>query len=246
MTVSLDAVGETAAHDLHAKEHEFYRFAATVGIVTSIVLAPLFALHPHLPPEDPEGVLQTVLDFPPWLALHLALIVGILFLLAPLFAIGRSIRAEGSEGYVLAGAGMVVALIASVFGMLGQGVDGVGFQAMAELWESSPAEGKGPAVLTSASMGVVAVGIFVLIEFLYFGLTSLLYAAACWRSRIYPKWLAIPQVLGGMLGTAAAVGTYFWSFTDFIYFVLFIPGAMLLLVWILLGSIALRRHKWAG
>jgi hypothetical protein len=224
-------------------ERRFYRFAAMVGMITTVILAPLFAVHPHLPPEDPEGVLQTVLDFSPWLALHLALVVGILFLLAPLIAIARSIRAERDEGYVLAGAGMTVGLVASVFGILGQGVDGVGFMAMADLWQSLPEQAKGGAVLTSAAVGVVAVGIFVLILFLYFGLTSMIYAGACWHSRIYPGWIVIPQLLGGTLGISAAIGTYFGSFTDFIYYFLFIPGAALLLVWIFLASIVLWRRS---
>jgi hypothetical protein len=106
-----------------------------------------------------------------------------------------------------------------------------------------PAEAKGSAVFTSAAVGVVAVGIFVLILFLYFGMTSLIYAGACWRSRIYPSWLVIPQLLGGSLGIAAAIGTYFGSFTDFIYFFLFIPGAALLLVWIFIASIFLWRYN---
>jgi hypothetical protein len=224
------------------RERSFVRFATLVGIVGAVIMAPLFASHPHLPPNDPGGVMQTVLDFTPWLALHFALVVGILFLLAPLLAIGRSIRDEAGPGYVSAGAAMVVALVASVFGILGQGVDGIGFHSMAELWESSPDEAKGAVLLTSAAVGVVGAGIFVLIMLFYFGLTSIVYAGACWGSKIYPRWLAIPQVLGGTLGVSAAIGTYFGSFSDFIYYFWFIPSAALFLIWIFIASIFLRRH----
>ena len=89
----------------------------------------------------------------------------------------------------------------------------------------------------------VATGIFILVLFFYFGLTSLIYGLAFGLSDEYPNWLAAIAFLGGTLGFSSALFTYFDDFSDPVYYGLFIPSAVVFLIWVFIASIILWRRE---
>jgi hypothetical protein len=222
-------------------DRHLYRMGAVGGAVGAVVAFPFVALHPHLPPGDAVGVLQTVIDFPAWLFLHFGLMMVLVVMLAGLAAFSRSIQNERASAW---GAfAFVVGLIGTVFAILGQGVDGLGLKVAAAVWEGTPDDQKFAAVLTGAGVMGVATGIFILVLFFYFGLTSLIYGLAFGLSDEYPNWLAGIALLGGTLGFSSALFTYFDDFSDPVYYGLFIPSAVVFLIWVFIASIILWQRE---
>jgi hypothetical protein len=221
-----------------------YRMGVWGGAVGAVVAFPFVALHPHLPPGDAVGVLRTVRDFPAWLFLHFGLMMVLVLMLAGLAAFSRSIRDDRASAW--ATAAFVIGLIGTIFAILGQGVDGLGLKVASSVWQSTPADQQFAAVLTGAGVMGVATGVFILVLFFYFGLTSLAYALAFGLSDEYPNWLSGVALLGGTLGFTSALFTYFKDFSDPVYYGLFIPSAVVFLIWVFLASIVLWRRELRG
>ena len=220
-----------------------YRWGTVSGMVGAVVAFPFVAFHPHLPPGDAVGVLETVRDFGPWLFLHLGLIFVLLLILLALAAITRSVHGESRSTTATIALG--IGAFGTLFGVLGQGVDGVGLKIATDVWEGTPSDDQHIAVLMGAGVMGVATGIFLLVLFFYFGLTSLAYGITFAVSREYPRWLAGLALLGGALGLAGAFITYFDDFSDPVYYGLFIPSAVVLLLWVFAASALLRRAQRA-
>lgn len=222
-------------------DRHLYRMGVVGGMVGAVVALPFVALHPHLPPGDATGVLKTVLDFGPWLFLHFGLMMVLVLMLGGMAAFSRSIQDDRASAW--ATAAFVIGLIGTVFAILGQGVDGLGLNVISHVWLNSPDDQKFAAVTAAAGVMGVATGIFILVLFFYFGLTSLVYSLAFGLSEEYPNWLAGIAFLGGTLGFSAALYTYFSDFSDPVYFGLFIPSAVVFLIWVFIASVILWQRE---
>ena len=226
-------------------DRRLFKMGSIAGIWGALVAFPFVVTHPHLPPGDAVGVLETVRDFGPWLFLHMGLMFVLIVILLGLAAISRSIDEEKASSW--ATCAFWVGVIGTVFGILGQGVDGLGFEVAKDIWTSAPEADQGTAVLVAGGVAGVATGIFILVLFFYFGLTSLMYGLTFAQSKEYPGWLAAMTLLGGALGLSAALATYYDDFSDPVYYGMFIPSAVLFLLWVLAASIMLyRKHVWVS
>lgn len=226
-------------------DRRLFKMGSIAGIWGAIVAFPFVVTHPHLPPGDAVGVLEVVRDFGPWLFLHMGLMFVLIVILLGLAAISRSIEEEKASSW--ATCAFWVGVIGTVFGILGQGVDGLGFEVAKDIWTSAPQADQGTAVLVAGGVAGVATGIFILVLFFYFGLTSLMYGLAFAQSKEYPAWLTAMTLLGGTLGLSAALATYYDDFSDPVYYGMFIPSAVLFLLWVLAASIILyRKHVWVS
>jgi hypothetical protein len=240
-TVNVEPLTPAVKKPQAISDRHLYRMGVVAGCGGAVVAFPFVALHPHLPPGDAIGVLQTVLDFPAWLFLHFGLMMVLIVLVAALAAFSRSIQDDRASAW--ATFAFVVGLIGTVFAILGQGVDGLGLNVAAHVWQSTPEDQKFAAVLTGAGVMGVATGIFILVLFFYFGLTSLVYSLAFGLSDEYPNWLAGIAFLGGSLGFSSALFTYFDDFSDPVYYGLFIPSAVVYLIWVFIASVILWRRE---
>lgn len=214
---------------------------SVAGMVGAVVAFPFVVTHPHLPPGDAVGVLEVVRDFGPWLFLHMGLMFVLIVILLGLAGISRSIREEKASSW--ATCAFYTGLIGTVFGILGQGVDGLGFEVAKDIWVGASSADQGTAVLVAGGVAGVATGIFILVLFFYFGLTSIVYAVTFSLSKEYPTWLAALTTLAGGLGMSAALATYYDDFSDPVYYGMFIPSAVLFLLWVLAASIILYRKE---
>ncbi len=226
-------------------DRRLFKMGSIAGIWGSIAAFPFVVTHPHLPPGDAVGVLEVVRDFGPWLFLHMGLMFVLIVILLGLAAISRSIEEEKASSW--ATCAFWVGVIGTVFGILGQGVDGLGFEVAKDIWTSAPQADQGTAVLVAGGVAGVATGIFILVLFFYFGLTSLMYGLTFAQSKEYPAWLTAMTLLAGTLGMSAALATYYDDFSDPVYYGMFIPSAVLFLLWVLAASIILyRKHVWVS
>lgn len=226
-------------------DRRLFKMGSIAGIWGAIVAFPFVVTHPHLPPGSAVGVLETVRDFGPWLFLHMGLMFVLIVILLGLAAISRSIGEEKAASWAVCA--FWVGVIGTVFGILGQGVDGLGFEVAKDIWVSADTADQGTAVLVAGGVAGVATGIFILVLFFYFGLTSLMYGLTFALSKEYPGWLAAFTLLGGALGLSAALATYYDDFSDPVYYGMFIPSAVIFLLWVLAASIMLyRKHVWVS
>ena len=226
-------------------DRRLFKMGSIAGIWGALAAFPFVVTHPHLPPGDAVGVLETVRDFGPWLFLHMGLMFVLIVILLGLAAISRSIEEEKASSW--ATCSFYVAIIGTVFGILGQGVDGLGFEVAKDIWTSADTADQGTAVLVAGGVAGVATGIFILVLFFYFGLTSIMYGLTFAMSKEYPAWLTVMTLLGGGLGMSAALATYYDDFSDPVYYGMFIPSAVLFLLWVLAASILLyRKHVWVA
>lgn len=226
-------------------DRRLFKMGSTAGIWGSIAAFPFVVTHPHLPPGSAVGVLETVRDFGPWLFLHMGLMFVLIVILLGLAAISRSISEEKASSWAVCA--FWVGVIGTVFGILGQGVDGLGFEVAKDIWVSANTTDQGTAVLVAGGVAGVATGIFILVLFFYFGLTSLVYGLTFAMSKEYPGWLAAFTLLGGTLGMSAALATYYDDFSDPVYYGMFIPSAVIFLLWVLAASVILyRKHVWVA
>ena len=244
-TTGGDAAGEASEWRPSMTDRRLFKMGSIAGIWGAIVAFPFVVTHPHLPPGSAVGVLETVRDFGPWLFLHMGLMFVLIVILLGLAAISRSITGEQASSWAVCA--FWVGVIGTVFGILGQGVDGLGFEVAKDIWVSANTADQGTAVLVAGGVAGVATGIFILVLFFYFGLTSLVYGLTFALSDEYPAWLTGMTLLGGTLGLSAALATYYDDFSDPVYYGMFIPSAVLFLLWVLAASIILyRKHVWVS
>ena len=226
-------------------DRRLFKMGSIAGIWGALAAFPFVVTHPHLPPGSAVGVLETVRDFGPWLFLHMGLMFVLIVILLGLAAISRSIEEEKASSW--ATCAFYVAIVGTVFGILGQGVDGLGFEVAKDIWTSADTADQGTAVLVAGGVAGVATGIFILVLFFYFGLTSIMYGLTFAMSKEYPAWLTAMTLLGGALGMSAALATYYDDFSDPVYYGMFIPSAVLFLLWVLAASILMyRKHVWVA
>jgi hypothetical protein len=226
-------------------DRRLFKMGSMAGIWGALAAFPFVVTHPHLPPGDAVGVLEVVRDFGPWLFLHMGLMFVLIVILLGLAAISRSVSEERASSW--ATCAFWVGVIGTVFGILGQGVDGLGFEVAKDIWTSAPSADQGTAVLVAGGVAGVATGIFILVLFFYFGLTSIMYGLTFALSKEYPGWLTAMTLLGGALGMSAALATYYDDFSDPVYYGMFIPSAVLFLLWVLAASVILyRKHVWVA
>jgi hypothetical protein len=237
------AAGDASEWRPSMTDRRLFKMGSIAGIWGSIVAFPFVVTHPHLPPGSAVGVLETVRDFGPWLFLHMGLMFVLIVILLGLAAIARSITGEKASSWAVCA--FWVGVIGTVFGILGQGVDGLGFEVAKDIWVSANTADQGTAILVAGGVAGVATGIFILVLFFYFGLTSLMFGLTFAQSDEYPGWLAAFTLLGGALGLSAALATYYVDFSDPVYYGMFIPSAVIFLLWVLAASIMLyRKHVW--
>lgn len=226
-------------------DRRLFKMGSMAGIGGAIAAFPFVVTHPHLPPGDAVGVLEVVRDFGPWLFVHMGLMFVLIVILLGLAAISRSIEEEKASSW--ATCAFWVGVIGTVFGILGQGVDGLGFQVAKDIWTSAPSADQGTAVLVAGGVAGVATGIFILVLCFYFGLTSIMYGLSFALSKEYPWWLTAMTLLGGGLGMSAGLATYYDDFSNPVYYGMFIPSAVLFLLWVLAASVILyRKHVWVA
>jgi hypothetical protein len=224
-------------------DRRLFKMGSIAGIWGALAAFPFVVTHPHLPPGSAVGVLETVRDFGPWLFLHMGLMFVLIVILLGLAAISRSVSEEQASSW--ATCSFYVGIVGTVFGILGQGVDGLGFEVAKDIWVSANTADQDTAVLVAGGVAGVATGIFILVLFFYFGLTSIMYGLTFALSKEYPAWLTAMTLLGGALGMSAALATYYDDFSDPVYYGMFIPSAVLFLLWVLAASIILyRKHVW--
>jgi Domain of unknown function (DUF4386) len=179
------------------------RIGSVAGIVGALLAMVGNLVHPATPTDDPEGVARTIADSELWVADHLAIVVGLILMLAALVAIADPIR-DGLAG-ALARLGSVAAVAGITVGLVLVTLDGLAAKQIAEAWATAPPDEQAAALRLVLAEETINFALAALFNILFAGVTFILYGLAVAWSRVYPRWLGWVVVVAGIGSVVAGL-----------------------------------------
>jgi Domain of unknown function (DUF4386) len=167
---------------------------ALLGMVGNLV-------HPVTPIDDPKGVARVIADSDSWVAIHLAIVLGIVLMLGGLVAIRRSIR-DGLAG-ALSRLGLAAAIAGATIGLVLVILDGVAARQLAQEWAAAAPGERGVALALVHANETINFALASLFNSVFAAVTFVLFGLAVVLSTVYPRWLGWVAVLAGVLSLIA-------------------------------------------
>ena len=226
-----------------AQAQLFRKVGAICAMVggSATLIANLF--HPKdLITYDSATHLKTIAADQSWTVDHFVFLVAGAIILWGLLAISE-VLAQIPGGFLVT--------LATYSAMIGTGllaiffaVDGYGMKAASELWLSAPPSDAAAALYAALLMSKLGIASGSIYFFWYLGLMPLLYGMAMIQSAVFPRWISIVAMLGGVLGVLAGAGFYLFGYGIVSLFG-FIGSQVIISLWILGAGIVLYRHTVA-
>ena len=223
-----------------AQGQAFRRIGARCAMLggSAMFIANLF--HPKdLVKYDSSAHLKTIAADQSWSVDHFVFLVAGAIILWGLLAISDSL-AKTPGGFL--------ATLASHSALIGTGllaiffiVDGYGMKAASELWLSAPPGDTAAALYAALLMSKLGIGSGSAYFFWYLGLMPLLYGAAMIRGGVFPRWISLVAILGGVPGVLAGTGFYLFGYGVVSLFG-FIASQLIISVWTVGAGIVLYRR----
>ena len=176
-----------------------YAVLAMAGAVIGLVGN---ALHPHTV-ADAATAVRTVAERGSWVAIHLAIIVAILFVIGGLVGLAQLL--EDGPGGPLARLGLAAALLGGAAVTVSTAMDGFVMKALALAWASAPAGEAATALGLAAGVKEIDFGIWSTGMLVFFGLTFVCFGAAICIGRQFPVWYGWMAIAGGGGSAGAAL-----------------------------------------
>jgi hypothetical protein len=173
------------------------------GIVGALLAMVGNLVHPATPTDDPQGVARTIAGSQLWVADHLAIVVGLILMLAALVAIADPIK-DGLPG-ALARLGSVAAVAGITVGLVLVTLDGLAAKQIAEAWATAPPDEQAAALRLVLAEETINFALAALFNILFAGVTFILYGLAVAWSRVYPRWLGWVVVVAGIGSVVAGL-----------------------------------------
>jgi hypothetical protein len=179
------------------------RIGSVAGIVGALLAMVGNLVHPATPTDDPQGVARTIAGSQLWVVDHLAIVVGLILMLAALVAIADPIR-DGLPG-ALARLGSVAAVAGITVGLVLVTLDGLAAKQIAEAWATAPPDEQAAALRLVLAEETINFALAALFNILFAGVTFILYGLAVAWSRVYPRWLGWVVVVAGIGSVVAGL-----------------------------------------
>jgi hypothetical protein len=179
------------------------RIGSVAGIVGALLAMVGNLVHPATPTDDPQGVARTIAGSQLWVADHLAIVVGLILMLAALVAIADPIK-DGLPG-ALARLGSVAAVAGITVGLVLVTLDGLAAKQIAEAWATAPPDEQAAALRLVLAEETINFALAALFNILFAGVTFILYGLAVAWSRVYPRWLGWVVVVAGIGSVVAGL-----------------------------------------
>ena len=223
-----------------AQGQVFRKIGSICAIVGGSVTLIANLFHPKdLVTYDSAAHLKTIAADQSWSVDHFVFLVGGAIILWGLLAIS-DVLAQMPEGYF--------ATLATYSALIGTGllavffaVDGYGMKAASELWLSAPPSEATAALYAALLMSKLGIASGSIYFFWYLGLMPLLYGAAMIQGGVFPRWISVVAILGGVLGVLAGTGFYLFGYGVVSLFG-FIGSQVIISLWIIGAGIVLYRR----
>lgn len=217
-----------------------------VGAVAGGLLAGIGnAIHPITPRGDAGGVAHVIAHSDAWTAIHLAIVVGLLGMLAGLIGLRQALPTSGFAG-AMTRYGLTAGVIGTVLGIVTVILDGVGAKQLANAWAAAPADAQPMALQIVTANETVNFALAGAFNATYAGLTFIAYGLAVARSDAFPRWLGWIAVVAGTFSVLAGGFQALSGQPSTTSLVLTIVGPTVIVVWmmtigVLMGRAATRR-----
>lgn len=216
-------------------ERTILRMGAGAAVLGAVISLAGNLLHPR--PEDSDApvfsALPTVAESDGWIAIHLALMLGILLVVFGLFALARSLK--GTEAEPQARVALGGLLISAPVAVVTLGIDGYAIKAVAD---ATAAPGDTAALAAGVAVAEVGWGLFMLTAMTILGIVPVLYGLALASSKEWPAVFGAPIVVVGLGSIVAGLMGTFGGPTS-AFFLLFTVTSVLSILWVLAAGIRL-------
>ena len=209
---------------------------ALLGMVGNLI-------HPATPIDDPVGVARVIADSGAWVAMHYAIVLGIILMLGGLVAIRHSIR--GGLAGALSRFALVAAISGATVGLILVILDGVAARQLAQEWSDASTNRDVALALVHANE-TINFALASLFNLVFAAATFILFGAAAIASGIYPRWLGwLAVVAGGLSFVAGTIQAFIGEPTDASRIVT-IVGPTMITLWLLWMGVLLLRTNPSG
>src|SRR5262245_52778267 len=186
-----------------AEVHYVFRIGGTSAIIGAILGGIGNLVHPVTPENDPVGVARVIADSDIWVSVHLAIVIGIVLMLAGLIAVYHSIR--GGLPGALARFGLFAAVAGATIGLVLVILDGVAARQLAQEWASAAPGEKATALGLVHVNETINFALASLFNLVFAAATFILFGLAVALSNVYPRWLGWVAVVAGVASIGAGL-----------------------------------------
>lgn len=207
---------------------------AIVGTVLSVVVN---ALHPHQDIGTDEFMAK-VHETSFWVPLHLGIVLAQIVDMLAMLAIGRSLRrvrpdiVRYADGAAVLSAAVMLTLMAQ---------DGFTVKHLADYYETVGMDERAmayPVAYAFLLLLLAGLGMWYLV---FFGVAMPLYAIAQFKSDLYPRWLALLGVAGGVCSFVVGSLIYTLGSSFLVTTLLFLIFSTLGFAWLLMSGVYMLR-----
>lgn len=188
-------------------------------------------IHPAAPLDDRPGVARVIADSDSWFVIHFGIVVGIVLMFGGLIALYHSIR--GGLAGALARLGLFTATVGIAIGLVLLILDGVAAKQLADEWASATGQTRTIAlqnVLTNETINFALASLF---NFVFAGVTFILFGLAVALSDVYPRWLGWVVVAAGVISIGASLVQGVTGEPTLASWILTIIGPTIITLWLL-------------
>jgi hypothetical protein len=198
-------------------------------------------LHPVTPDNDPVGVARVIAGSDIWIPVHLVIVLGIVLMLGGLVAIYHAI--PGGLPGALARFGLFAAVAGVTIGLVLVTLDGVAAPQLAQEWASAAPGQQATALSLVHANETINLALASLFNFVFAGVTFILFGLAVALSRVFPRWLGW-VAFGAGLGSIGAglIQASAGESTDASK-ILTIIGPTVITLWLLVMGVLLLRNN---
>lgn len=225
------AIEETTRHLL--------RIGGWAAIIGSVMAGAGNLLHPATPLDDDVGAARLIAESGVWIPVHLLIVFGIILMLGGLVALQRSIP-SGLPG-ALAHLGLAAAVAGIALGVVLVIMDGVAAPVLAKQWVTAPVDEQGTALSILLANQTLDFALASAFNFLFAGVTFILFGLAVAFSYVYPRWLGWVATGAGVASIGAGMIQAFVGEPTVASRILTIIGPTVITAWLLvMGVLQLR------
>lgn len=218
--------------------HQLARIGAVAALIGAPTLFIATLFHPmSADPNDAPAAFAEYAADSRWVATHLGQFVGVAMLGVALVAVAAAMEDGAPAAWARIGLVGTAASVAAAAGL--QAVDGVALKAAVDRWARATGDARARAFEAAFAVRQVEVGAASLLSVL-FGLTTLTFTLAMFRSRRFPVWLASVGLLGALGTIAAGMAQAYTGFSS-LAMTLSMPASCVLLAWAMVVGVFLWR-----
>lgn len=172
------------------------RLGGGAAVVGSAIAMVGNLLHPATPTRDPHGVAHTIASTDMWVAVHVAIVLGLIIMAGGFAGLYQALR--GGAAGAVARMGFMAAIAGTTVGLILVILDGVAAKHIADAWASAPLDESAAALRILMAEETMNFALASLFNILFAGVTFILFGVAVLLSSVFPRWLGWPAVVAGV------------------------------------------------